>query len=147
MASGHAGSTRSCASRGACCGHGDRENRVGTEASLGWCAVERNHFVVEAALIGRVKSSNCFGNFIVRVSNGFERALAEIFRFVAVAQFDRFMFAGGGSAGDGSAAKNAGLEEDVGFNGRISARIENLARVGFADLRGHCYYVSWVEVN
>ena len=48
------------------------------------------------------------------------------------------MFAGGGSAGNGGAAEIAGIDKDIGFDGGIAARIENLAGVDFGDLRGHC---------
>ncbi len=51
-------------------GHGDGEDSIGTEAGFRGSAIERNHFVVEAALIGGVESGDSFGDFIVGVGYG-----------------------------------------------------------------------------
>ncbi len=55
--------------------------------------------------------------------HGFARAFAEIARFVAIAQLDGFMLAGGGAGRNGGAAHAAVGQVNVGFNGGIAAAI------------------------
>jgi len=64
---------------------------------------------------------------LVDVVNRLLHALAQIAAFVAVAQLDGFMLAGGGSAGNCCAPAGAAFQDDVGFDSRVSARIEDLA--------------------
>src|SRR4029077_20345144 len=96
------------------------ENGVGAEAGVGGCTIQRDHLVVEGALVGGVKTSDGFGDFDVGVGNGLEHALSEIFRFVAVAQLKGFVFAGGAAGMDGGTAKRSAFENDVGFDRGIA---------------------------
>ena len=70
------------------------------------------------------------------VFDGLENAFAEVVVFVAVAEFDGFVLAGGGAGGDGGAAYGSAVEDDVGFDGGIAAGVENFACVNRDDL-GH----------
>ncbi len=85
--------------------------------------------MVERALVGGVETGDGFGDFVVGVVDGLEHALAKIFRFVTVAELEGFVFAGGSAGRDGSAAKCAAVENDVGFDGGIAAGIDDLAGV------------------
>ncbi len=122
---------------GARSGHGDGENGVGTETGLGGRAVERDHFVIEGALVGGVEASDGFGDFGVGVGNRLEHALSQIFRFVAIAKFESFVFAGGSAGRNGGAAQCSASEQHVGFDGGITARIDDLASMYPGDLSGH----------
>ena len=93
--------------------------------------------MVEGALVGGVKTGDGFGDFGIGVGDGLEHALAEIFRFVTVAELEGFVLAGGSAGRDGGAAKRSAIEEDVGFDGGIAAGIDDLAGVDTGDLRGH----------
>ena len=69
--------------------------------------------------------------FSLTLCDGLQGAFAEVARFVAVAQFDGFVFAGGCAGGDGGAADGAVREEDVDFDGGIAAGVEDLPPDGF----------------
>ena len=83
----------------------------------------------------------------VDVGDRLEHALAEISGFVAVAEFQGFVFAGGSAGRNGGAAERARLEKHVGFNGGIAARIEDLAGVNASDFGRHNGDGSWVKSN
>ena len=90
-----------------------------------------------ARLIGSVEAVDGFGDFGVDVRDCFLHALAEIARFVAVAQLDGFVFAGGGAGRDRGAADDAAFEANVRLDGGIAARIENLAAMNGDNFGGH----------
>ncbi len=118
-------------------GHGNGENGVGPEAGLGGRAIEGDHFVIEGALVGGGETGDGFGDFGVGVGDGLEHALAEIFRFVSITQFEGFVFAGGSAGGDGGSTQCPALEDHVGFDSGVAAGIDDLAGVDFDDLGGH----------
>ena len=62
---------------------------------------------------------------LVDVVHRLENALAGIAALVAVAQLQRLVLAGGGSAGNGGASARSAFQDDIGFNGGISAGIQN----------------------
>jgi hypothetical protein len=47
--------------------------------------------------------------------------------FVAIAEFNGFVFAGGCAGGHDCAALGTALENDISFYGRIATRVENFA--------------------
>ena len=61
------------------------------------------------------------------VLDGVEHALAHVVLLVAVAQLDGLVLSGAGSGGDGGAALGPAGEGDVGFDGGVSAGIEDFA--------------------
>ena len=65
--------------------------------------------------------------------DGLEHALAAVAGLVAVAQLVRLEGAGGRAGGDGRALDDAVVEQDLHFDGRVSARIQDLARVDSLD--------------
>ena len=100
-------------------GHRDTKQRVRTEPALGRRAVERDHLLVERPLI-EVGAHERRRDLAVDVRDGRADALAEIPRLVAVAQFQRFAFAGR-RAGRHRRASERAAGADVDFNGGIAA--------------------------
>src|SRR6185312_2544268 len=64
-----------------------------------------------------------------------QHALAHVVRLVSVAQLHGLVLARGCAAGHGRAAHNAAFKNNLGFYGRVSARIQNLARMDSSNLR------------
>ena len=68
-----------------------------------------------------------------------ENAFAEVFLFVPVAQFDGFVLAGAGAAGNGGPAARFVLERNVHLDGRIAPGIEDLT--GFYEFDAECHVI------
>ncbi len=98
--------------------------------------------MIEGALVGGVKPGNGLGDFVVGVGNGFEDALAEILRFVAIAKLECFVFTSGSARRDRGAAQRSAIENDIGFDGGVAARIDDLAGADASDLSWHVCVVS-----
>ena len=62
-----------------------------------------------------------------------DNALSPIALGVPIPQFHRFMFPGGGAAGNGGAALGTTREDNLGFDRRVSPTIKYLASVDFYD--------------
>jgi hypothetical protein len=54
-------------------------------------------------------------------------AFAHVVAFVAIAELNGFVFAGRSARGHDGAPKGAAFQNDVGFDGGISARVKNFA--------------------
>jgi hypothetical protein len=106
---------------------GDGEDRVGAEARLVVGAVERDQRLVDEALLGGVEPQDRLADLGVDVLDRAHDALAEVALRVAVAQLDRFLRARRRAGRHGRAARVAGLEDDVGLDRGVAARIEDLA--------------------
>ena len=65
------------------------------------------------------------GDFGVGVGDGFEHAFAEISGFVAIAEFECFVFAGGGAGRNGGTADFAGGQSDFSFDRGIAAGVDD----------------------
>ena len=76
------------------------------------------------------------GDLALDVRDRRRHALAAV-RLAAVAELDRLVDAGRGARRHGGPAERAGLEPDVDLDGRVPARVEDLAGVDVGD-RGHC---------
>src|SRR5262249_56875431 len=87
------------------------------------------------------------GELGIRVTNGTEDALAEIFRFVGVTHFESLMRAGRCARRPGATAARASRGVRIGLNGGIAAGIDDLAGVDASDLRGHCSEFSSVDAT
>jgi hypothetical protein len=122
---------------------GDRHRRaedgVGAELRLVRGAVERDHRVVELALLERVLALEQLGDRAIDGFNRLQHAFAEINLLVAVAQFARFELAGGRPRRNGGTRKETVVEQDVDFDGRVAARVEDLAADNLADLDERCF--------
>src|SRR6185436_19783157 len=104
--------------------------------------VELDHFLVEPGLVLRIASDERLLQRGVHVLDGLQHALAEVARLVAVAQLDRFARAGGGTGRHRRTAHDTGVEDDVGFDGRVTARVDDFASADVGDT-GHG--VPWKE--
>ncbi len=116
-------------------GQGDAEDRVGAEAALVRGAVELDHRLVERALLGGAGAGQRLGDLAVDVGDRLADALADPL-VATVAQLDRLELTGRGARGNGGDAARAGLERDLDLDGRVAARIEDLAGVDGGD-RAH----------
>ena len=118
-------------------GHRDGENGVGAKFRFVRRAVGFDHAAIERALVGGIHAGDRFRDVTIDVSHGFQHALAEVMRFVTVAELDGLVLSGGSARRDGGAPDDAAFEADVSFDRGIAARIENLAAVNRDDFRGH----------
>ncbi len=64
----------------------------------------------------------------------FKTPLPQIALWIAVAQLNSFVFAGGSPGGNSRAPARTAHENDFRFDSRIAARIQNFARVNSIDL-------------
>jgi hypothetical protein len=80
-------------------------------------------------LVSRIQSLKNRRNFLVYIGNRFSHAFAAEAAFVAIAQFQCFMFACARSAGNGRSSKRATFNPHICFDRRIAARIQNFAGV------------------
>ena len=115
-------------------GHRRAEQSVGTELRLVRCSVERDHRIIELALVERVLALEQFGDRAIDGFDGLEHALAQVDFLVAVAQFAGFEFTGGSAGRNGGTRQEPIVQDDIDFNGRIAARIENLTTGNLGDL-------------
>jgi hypothetical protein len=84
-------------------------------------------------LVGGEHAAECGSQLAVEVFDGVQHALAKVAGLVAVAEFAGFVLAGRGTAGDSGAADDAAFEDDVGFDGRITAGVDDLSAADFND--------------
>ena len=115
-------------------GQRDAEQRVGAEPALVRGAVELDHRPVERPLLGGAGAGQRRGDLAVDVGDRPGDALAGP-GVAAVAQLDRLELAGRGAGGHRGQAAGAGLQHDLDLDGRVAARVEDLARVDGGDRR------------
>lgn len=75
----------------------DAEDGVSAEFALGFGAVESYHSFVNLDLVKSRHTYESFGDRTVDIGHGFEDTFAHISIFVAVAQLESFVNAGGGA--------------------------------------------------
>ena len=102
------------------------KHRVGAEPALVRRAVEVDHGVVDRPLVERVEPADGIGDLTVDVGHRLQHTLARE-AAAAVAQLDRLADAGRGAGGSDGAAPRTGVEEHLGFDGRVAAGVEDLA--------------------
>ena len=107
--------------------HRHAQHRVGADLALVGRAVDRQHRGVEPRLVERVAPDDHrpqhLGDVVARLAD----ALAQVALLVAVAQLQRLVLAGRRARRHGGGADRAGLQLDVDLDGRIAARIQDLA--------------------
>ena len=106
-------------------GNGERNGQDGVSAELAFVfgAVEFNHGSVDFNLIFGVQTGQSVVDGVVDVGNGFFNAFAAETLFVAVTEFNGFVYAGRSAGRNGCASESTGLQNNIGFNSRISARV------------------------
>ncbi len=117
------------------CRHGNREDGVGAEAALVLGAVELDEAPVQRDLLGGVHAFDGGADLAVDVRHGLQHALAQVTRLVAVTQLDGLARAGGRAGRHAGAAHETALQHHVRLDGGVAARIQDLARAHFYDLR------------
>jgi hypothetical protein len=105
----------------------DRQQGIGAETALVVGTVKRNHGVIDACLVGCVHAEQGVTQCAVDVRHGLAHTLAEVTARILVTQFDGLAGAGRGTGGYGGAAHGAAGKRDLGLDGRVAARIDNLA--------------------
>ena len=103
------------------------ENGIGAEPAFVGRAVELDHGLVDLGLRLRIHAADGVEDFAVDRVHRLAHALAQIARLVAVAQFDRLMRAGGRARGHRGAPARAVFQNDIHFDGRIAATVQNFA--------------------
>ncbi len=111
----------------------DAENRVCAEFGLRCGAVQLEHELVDAALIAGALAEQRRGDDLVHVVHSLGNALAEVALGVAVAKLKCFVHASGSARRNSGAAKRAILENNIHFDCRIAARINDLTGLYFDD--------------
>ena len=101
--------------------HRDAEDGVRAERLLRRSAVRLDHRAVDADLIGSITPENNLGEALVHVLDGLRDTLAPIALLVAVAELQRFVFAGRRARGNGGAPGGAALQHHFHFQGRIAS--------------------------
>ena len=117
----------------------DSEERVGAELRLVRRAVKVDEQPVEADLVESVDPEQLRPDRVVDVAHGRQHALAAVPLRVAVAQLDRFVCTGRGSGRDHGGAHGAVRQEQVDLDGRVAARVEDLASDDVLDQAGHTF--------
>src|SRR5207253_2820049 len=107
---------------------------IGAEPFLVRRAVERQHLTVDLALVG-FGAGQRGSDLAVDVADRLQDALAEVPLRVVVAQLERLTSAGGCAGRDAGAAAGARSEDDVDFDSRIAARVEDFT--SFDGFDGH----------
>ena len=90
-------------------------------------AVELEQRAVDGGLVEHRATAQRGRDALVDVANGGQHALAAETGWLAVAQLERLVGAGRGARGNLGAAERAVVEAHVDFDGRVPARIEDLA--------------------
>ena len=85
-------------------GQGHAQDGVGAQLALVRGAVQVQHGLVDAALVGGVEAGQCRGDLVDDRVNGLLDTLAEVTALVAVTEFDGFVLAGGSPGRNGCAA-------------------------------------------
>ena len=110
-------------------GHRERhaEDGVRAGAPLVVGAVGGDEDLVDDALFARLDALDRGPELVDHGLDGLEDALAVVAALVAVTQFICFESAGGSARRDGGPLDDAVVEENLHLDGRVSARVEDLA--------------------
>src|SRR5262249_35615169 len=95
--------------------------------------VELDQRPVECALVPFVEAVNGVCDLRLDVPDRAQDALPAVRRLVTVAELDRFELSRRRSRGNRGAPHGARLQRDLDLDGRVPARIENLACMDAAD--------------
>ena len=114
-------------------GQAGAEHRIGAQAGLVVGAVEIDQGTVDLALIERVETGDRVGDLEVDEADRGQHPLATE-AGAAVAQLDRFVFAGGRAARHRGSPEGTGSQHDVDLNGRVATRVQDLAALNMEDL-------------
>ena len=100
---------------------------VGAEIRFGRGVVGGQQGTVDAGLVEHAHSREQGSQRPVDALLGLLTPFAAVTAGIAVAQFERFVFAGRGAAGYGRTAVGARCRRDFDLDGRVAPRVENLS--------------------
>src|SRR5690554_6073479 len=115
---------------------GDGQNGVGAQVGLVLGAVQIQHNLVQTTLIRRIFTDQCITNLAVYRINRFQDALTQITGSITITQLQRLAGTGGCTRRRTSGADGAVFQNNIGFNGRVAAGIQNLTGFDVGNL-GH----------
>jgi hypothetical protein len=109
-----------------------------------WRAVQVDHGLVDAALVGGVEAGQGRCDLVDDGVNGLLDTLAEVAALVAVAQFNGFVLAGGSTGRRCGAAYRAGCQSHLGLHGRIATGVDDFQSGDLRDFRhASCAFGQW----
>ncbi|MDQ1127750.1 hypothetical protein QE428_002783 [Microbacterium sp. SORGH_AS 505] len=108
-------------------GERDAEDGVRAGARLVLGPVGRDEDLVDDALLAGVDAFDFGAELVDDRVHGLQDALAAVAALVAVAELIRLEGAGGRAGGDGCALDDAVVEQNLHLDGRVAARVQDLA--------------------
>ena len=122
---------------------GDAKNRVRAETALVRRPVELDHDAIDERLVTGVRALELLGDLSVDVRDGLAHALAAVALLVAVPQLQGLAGSRRGARGHAGAPRRSAGQENLDFERRVAARVEDLACVDAFDREAHaCVLVS-----
>ena len=125
---------------GGCAGYGqgNAEDGVGAQAGLVLGSVQVDHGLVDGPLVCSIEPQQSGLDLVDHGFDGLQHALALVAVLFPVAALVGFEGAGGSTGGHSGPAEGVVVEQYLNLNGRVSARIEDLACVdGINDGHGN----------
>src|SRR5690606_31014930 len=124
---------------------------VGAEGALVVGAVESEHLGVDETLVARIETEQLGLDVLDHGLDGVLDTLAEVAALVAVTALDGLEGSGRRSRRDGRPGEGVVVEQDLDLDGRVAARVENLAGVkglngGHSSLLTVLGVGSWVRL-
>ena len=98
---------------------------------------------VHGQLVQRVEANELGRNNFGDIADGLLHAFADETFLVAVAEFDGFVFAGAGAAGNRRATDRAAAQGHVHFHRWVTARIEDFTRLNIMNF-AHFSFISCI---
>ncbi len=123
------------------CRQGNGEDRVGAQLGLVFGAVQFDHGAIQVSLSAGITTNQQLTDGAIDIGDGLEHALAEVTALVAITQFQCFARTGRGAGGCTGAAHDAAFQNYVRFNGRVTARVQNLTALDINDFC-HLYLLA-----
>ena len=114
-------------------GEGNSKDGIGAKSGLVEGSIKLDHNLINFGGVFGIEAKDGFGDFPVDVGDGFKNAFSAEFTLIVVPKLDGFATSGGSSRwGRGSSDRSVG-EANLGFDGRIATRIDDLATKDFDD--------------
>ena len=118
-------------------GERDSENRVRAESALRRCAVEGDERRIKGALIADRRAVERLCDFAVHRSDGAEDPFAAEATLVAIAKLNSFVCASRCARWNSGATSCTTGKRYIYFNGRVAARVKDLAPLDCGDAVAH----------
>ena len=117
-----------------CHSHTDGEDRVCTELCLIFSPVERDHFLIDLALIQHRHALECGSDDFIYMLDSGEDALAKVALHVSIAQLNSLMCTCGCSRGYRRSELPTILESQKDTNSWLASRVKDFERVEGGDM-------------